>query len=143
MSGKKRVIKVKVKKEPQDDVIFYIDSNLSKSVESGRKISELIKATNASRTKEPLPLIRPITRPNYIAYMEYLDIYENNQSFYEKDIDKLIELEEWFCSIREPKHDSSDDEWNLRESNRIKYGISDYCRPDIRKILFSKKKCQH
>lgn len=151
MSSRKiRIIRVKTNPQPrpqpkqsgpEGDVYFYIGKNISKETQDGKVIAENIKCINSSKKSAPMPLVNAGIKPGMVLFLQCLDIYENNQSYYSDDINELIKLEQWFSSIPEPY--SNENEWIERENNRKKYGISDYCDEEIRKRLLSKRECPH
>lgn len=114
------------------EIVFYLGGCDSKAVEEGRLMAEKIKSSNAILQHEPLPLIH-CSKPNEELFYECLDIYENNQICFKDNIEELIKLETWFSQIPEPFE--SGPAWKIRECNRRKYRISDYCNPKIRKQL--------
>jgi hypothetical protein len=116
--GKKKII-IKVRKK-------YDNTNVVK----GRQLADAI--SNIHNRTEALPLI-DIKDPNLDLFYQCLDIYENNQMHFEGNIPELTKLEKWFCSIKEPNDGTK--EWIKRERNRKRYGISDYCDKEIRKLL--------
>ena len=80
-------------------------------------------------------------------YEELLEIYENNQVYYQDCIENgsltydqlcicLTELEYWFICITEPYDYSDYDvddyvEWKTREQFKLNKGYSGYCDPDL------------
>ena len=80
-------------------------------------------------------------------YEELLEIYENNQVYYQDCIENgsltydqlcvyLTELEYWFICITEPYNYSEYDvddymEWKTREQFKLNKGYSGYCDPDL------------
>ncbi len=121
------------------DVHFYIIGGVAEETKKGKIVSDSIKESNSVYIKRPLPLINPGRKPNEIRFMECLDIYENNQDYYRDNINELVKLEKWFSKIPEPYKNG--DSWKIRETNRRKYMISDYCDKDIRGRILAKRKC--
>jgi len=84
---------------------------------------------------------------NFDEYDELLEIYENNQVYYQDCIqhetmtydqlcDALTELEYWFICIVEPynyrEYDEDEyDEWKTREQFKYNKGYSGYCDPEL------------
>lgn len=80
-------------------------------------------------------------------YEELLEIYENNQVYYQDCIENssltydqlctcLTELEYWFICITEPYNYNDYDvddytEWKTREQFKLNKGYSGYCDPDL------------
>jgi len=80
-------------------------------------------------------------------YEELLEIYENDQVYYQDCIENgnltydelciyLTELEYWFICITEPYNYSDYDvddhtEWKTREQFKLNKGYSGYCDPDL------------
>lgn len=137
--NKIKVVRIKPNLPKNEDIYFYIGTNTAKGSQNGKIMAENIKKINSCKINEPLPLINPGKKPDMLTFMHCLDIYENNQIYYRGNIDKLISLEKWFCSIPEPY--SFGENWSKREQNRKRYGVSDYCDPIIRKLLLSKITC--
>lgn len=117
------------------EIIFYLGGCDSKTIEEGKLMAEKIRSSNAILQHEPLPLIYCGNKPDEELFYECLDVYENNQICFKDNIEELIKLEIWFSQISEPFE--SGPEWKIRECNRRRYHISDYCNPKIRKQLLS------
>ena len=143
----KKIKVVRIKRDPDPipdnrspgvstgDIYFYMGGDISKGAQDGKIIADNIREANSNRNREPLLLIKPGIKPGMIAFLQCLDIYENNQDYYFDNLDELIKLEKWFSVIPEPY--SYGDGWTMREENRRRYGISDYCDDGIRKCLLS------
>lgn len=82
------------------------------------------------------------------TFEELLLIYENNQVYYQDQIEdgtmsftiikqKLIELEEWFMTINEPKPLDADEyqSWVERCQFKKEKGITMYCDPELYRYL--------
>lgn len=84
---------------------------------------------------------------SFEQYEELLEIYENNQVYYQDCIENesltydelcicLTELEYWFICITEPYNYSDYDvddhtEWKTREQFKLNKGYSGYCDPEL------------
>ncbi|CAH6421725.1 Hypothetical protein HVR_LOCUS1365 [uncultured virus] len=88
------------------------------------------------------PLINASGRVSVKIFEEALQIYENNQVYYQDRIDdrdldlptvraRLTELEQWFLCIIEPKPIDDIPSWIDRERNKLIKGISSYCDPEL------------
>lgn len=81
---------------------------------------------------------------NEECFEKVLEIYENNQVFYQEKLEdgemsvdmakeKLTELERWFVCIIEPKPKSNSEvpDWILREEYKLNTGYSSYCDKEL------------
>jgi len=83
-------------------------------------------------------------------FEQCLDIYENNQVYYQQKFEdhvideetfkkKISVLEEWFICIIEPKPNTRETdeiiEWREREKDKLKNLYSSYCDPDLYEYL--------
>ena len=84
---------------------------------------------------------------NFQQYEDLLEIYENNQVYYQDCIQNgsmtydqlcvsITELEHWFICIVEPYNyedfdEDEYDEWKNRELFKLKKGYSGYCDPEL------------
>lgn len=128
-----------------DNLIFYHPERKSTQTE----LSQSIRQTNADNKGQELKWINITKDTNKESYASILQIYENNQEmiayFYnheyatatvegkERALTCLNQLENWFCSIEEPR-EPQDSEWSRREIERCS-GISYHCRPALREYI--------
>lgn len=91
-----------------------------------------------------LPKIQGRVTP--VQFEDLLNIYENNQVFYQDRIDDkqvalvdiehgLTQLEYWFMRIIEPVPTNDVESWKHREQTKILKGYSAYCDPELYKHI--------
>ena len=92
----------------------------------------------------PLPKIQG--RVTAVQFEDLLNIYENNQVFYQDRLDDkqvglvdvehgLTQLEHWFMRIIEPVPTNDFESWKQREQTKILKGYSAYCDPELYKHI--------
>lgn len=108
-------------------------------------------AANTSRLQKQYstefrPLINVAGKVSYSVFEEALSIYENNQVYYQNQLDDrtadinaigagLTTLEHWFACIIEPKPQDDPKSWIERELTKITNGITIYCDPELHKYI--------
>ena len=81
-----------------------------------------------------------------VQFEDLLNIYENNQVFYQDRLDDkqislanveygLTQLEHWFMRIIEPVPTNDFESWKQREQTKILKGYSAYCDPELYKHI--------
>lgn len=113
-----------------------------------RSISKVTKELRASYKNQlkTLPEISGIVDQASFDYL--LNIYENNQVYYQDCLDEgtltleqvkenLTFLEYWFMCIIEPKPQDPEEliDWKQRESGKITAGHSGYCDPELYPLI--------
>lgn len=94
------------------------------------------------------PLIKTKGKVTLDKFTQALEIYENNQVYFQDCIDDktltqeeiydgLTKLEYWFICIIEPRNYDEEDEdgWKYREQNKLSKGFSGYCDPELYKYI--------
>ena len=85
-------------------------------------------------------------RVTAVQFEDLLNIYENNQVFYQDRLDDkqislpdieqgLTQLEHWFMRIIEPVPTNDVESWKQREQNKTLKGYSAYCDPELYKHI--------
>ena len=148
-----RINRVSINKEEFNPILTAtIYLNLDKEKEYSF-VSDKMRSINATvssihsefKTRDELPLLLMTGKVPREAFEEALEIYENNQVFYQIEIEKgnsvsekLTELENWFCMIIEPpESDEAEDKESCeeRELFKIEKGYSAYCDPELYKFI--------
>lgn len=127
----------------KEEICFYLRPGSAESSTKGRDVSSEIKnaQNNINIEDEAIDYSSEIlSNPCLEKFHECLDIYENNQKVYLDNVEELIKMENWFAAITEP--DNGDTLWSLRESNRKRHCMSDYCNKNSR-ILMSDYKIKN
>jgi len=142
----------KVESKEQDPILgaqIFLDLT-SKEVRPYDYVSKHMKAIsettlnlrkNYRNELKPLPKVSGLVSTT--VFENALDIYENNQVFYQDQIDDgiiereaiardLTALEHWFMQIIEPKPRGSElESRNAREQLKLTKGVSGYCDPEL------------
>lgn len=134
-----------IKIDPLLTASVYFDSSDQDNKDVANKMRSIANNT-LSLQKQYYNELKPI--PNITGkvsrklFDEALQIYENNQVYYqdridEDDMDKptiskyLTELEHWFMCIIEPRVPDDVEGWKQREKSKLTKGVSAYCDPEV------------
>lgn len=133
--------------EPMLNATIYLDLSKDNKPDISDKMRSLNENTLLFQRQfknklKPLPNL--IGCVSSAKFEEALEIYENNQVYYQDRIDdhqmdintikrNLTELEYWFIKIIEPRPSDKNDieEWKNREQTKLDTGRSSYCDPEL------------
>jgi len=122
--------------EERNNIEIYF-SNRKDNKEVAEKMRDISSSVfkiqqNLKNIKIKIPNIKGIVKQK--TFDKALEIYENNQVYYEengKNSAELSRLEEWFMKIIEPKQKDDIKGWINREKSKIINGYSGYCDPSL------------
>jgi hypothetical protein len=130
--------------DPMMNASIYLNTgNDTKNVSSHMKsLSKNIKGLQQQykNVLKPVPSEHGLVTKQ--KFEEFLSIYENNQVYYQEEIDdktmdmefikrKLTELEHWFIAVIEPRPHDDVEAWRHRENSKLIKGYSPYCDPEL------------
>lgn len=135
--------KLAMEVDPMMNASFYLNNGNNTNVSTHMKsLSKNIKGLQHQYKNilKPIPSDRSMVKKN--RFDELLSIYENNQVYYQEQMDdatldievikqKLTELEHWFMAVVEPKPTDDVEGWMKRENSKILTGYSPYCDPEL------------
>jgi hypothetical protein len=111
-----------------------------------RSIRETTSSLKSQFKTQLMPITKSQGRVNQDTFDQALRIYENNQVYYQDQLDEgnitieqfkfeLTKLEKWFLCIIEPRQSDDLDAWRNRELGKIKRGVSGYCDLEVIKYI--------
>jgi hypothetical protein len=134
--------------KPTDNHVYKVITKTPIGNQVNVPTHEFIKFTTSTKSKIPMPQKIEIEyiHINYnqkYNFVDALEIYENNQTYYlsyiEKNgittviIDDINKIETWFNKIKEPKPKDKDDiiEWTTRKKFLKSHRYSSYFNKDL------------
>lgn len=135
----------KIQKDPILDATIYLDCNKTKDYKYVANKMKTLSENTLSLHRQYKNILKPLINiSGKVSSKEFetaLQIYENNQVYYQDRIDNkdmdlsvikysLTQLEYWFLLIIEPMSNTIDDV-REREHFKLRKGISSYCDPEL------------